>query len=152
MSKAFTPARRSILEKIHIDGFLLFSLLCLMLVGLLTIYSSGGQDWDLVNRQLVRLGLAITVMVVLAQVPIMLYQRASIYFYVVGVLMLIAVLLVGDMGKGAQRWLDFGFIRFQPSDILKLAVPLMVAWYISRKGLPPRNCLVVHLRPLCGSF
>jgi rod shape determining protein RodA len=139
MSKAFTPARRSILEKIHIDGFLLFSLLCLMLVGLLTIYSSGGQDWDLVNRQLVRLGLAITVMVVLAQVPIMLYQRASIYFYVVGVLMLVAVLLVGDMGKGAQRWLDFGFIRFQPSEILKLAVPLMVAWYISRKGLPPRN-------------
>lgn len=139
MSKAFTPARRSILEKIHIDGFLLFSLLCLMLVGLLTIYSSGGQDWDLVNRQLVRLGLAITVMVVLAQVPIMLYQRVSIYFYVVGVLMLVAVLLVGDMGKGAQRWLDFGFIRFQPSEILKLAVPLMVAWYISRKGLPPRN-------------
>jgi rod shape determining protein RodA len=139
MSKAFTPARRSLLEKIHIDGFLLFSLLSLMMVGLLTIYSSGGQDWDLVSRQLVRLGLAITVMLVLAQVPIMLYQRVSIYFYAVGVLMLVAVLLFGDMGKGAQRWLDFGFIRFQPSEILKLAVPLMVAWYISRKGLPPRH-------------
>jgi rod shape determining protein RodA len=139
MSKAFTPARRSLLEKIHIDGFLLFSLLSLMMVGLLTIYSSGGQDWDLVSRQLVRLGLAITVMLALAQVPIMLYQRVSIYFYAVGVLMLVAVLLFGDMGKGAQRWLDFGFIRFQPSEILKLAVPLMVAWYISRKGLPPRH-------------
>ena len=91
------------------------------------------------SRQLVRLGLAITVMLVLAQVPIMLYQRVSIYFYAVGVLMLVAVLLFGDMGKGAQRWLDFGFIRFQPSEILKLAVPLMVAWYISRKGLPPRH-------------
>ncbi|WP_371193372.1 rod shape-determining protein RodA [Glaciecola sp. SC05] len=143
MSKAFTPARRSFLEKVHIDGFLLFSLASLMIVGLLTIFSSGGQDWDLVNRQLVRLGLAITVMVILAQIPIMFYQRFAIYAYVIGVLMLVGVLLFGDIGKGAQRWLDFGFVRFQPSEIMKLAVPLMVAWYISRGDLPPRNRDVV---------
>jgi rod shape determining protein RodA len=105
---------------------------------LLTIYSSGGQDWGLVNRQLVRLGVAIFVMVIFAQIPIMLYQRLAVYFYAVGILLLVAVLLFGDMGKGAQRWLDFGFIRFQPSEIMKLAVPLMVAWFISRASLPPR--------------
>lgn len=139
MTKAFTPARRTLLEKLHIDGFLLLSLAALMIVGLLTIYSSGGQDWELVNRQLVRLGLAIAVMIFLAQIPIMFFQRCAIYAYVGGILMLIAVLLFGDMGKGAQRWLDFGFIRFQPSEIMKLAVPLMVAWYIARGDLPPRN-------------
>ncbi|MBT1452038.1 rod shape-determining protein RodA [Glaciecola sp. XM2] len=139
MNKAFTPAKSSLLEKVHIDGFLLFSLLSLMLIGLLTIFSSGGQDWDLVNRQLVRLGLAITVMVFFAQIPVLLYQRFAIYFYALGILMLIGVLLFGDVGKGAQRWLDFGFIRFQPSEIMKLAVPLMVAWYISRASLPPKN-------------
>ncbi|WP_395344171.1 rod shape-determining protein RodA [Ningiella sp. W23] len=138
MSKAFTPAKRSWLEKAHIDGFLFFSLLSLMLLGLLTIYSSGGQDIGLVQRQLIRLGLAITVMIIIAQIPIRFFQRFAIYAYAVGVALLVAVLLVGDIGKGAQRWLDFGFIRFQPSEILKLAVPLMVAWYISNRSLPPR--------------
>lgn len=139
MSKAFTPAKRSLLEKVHIDGFLLFSLLSLMILGLLTIYSSGGQDWELINRQFIRLGLAITVMVIMAQIPVMFYQQFAIYGYLIGVLMLIGVLLFGDIGKGAQRWLDFGFIRFQPSEIMKLAVPLMIAWYLSRGEIPPRN-------------
>nr|WP_136252490.1 rod shape-determining protein RodA [Ningiella ruwaisensis] len=138
MNKAFTPARRTLLERIHIDGFLLFSLLSLMLVGLLTIYSSGGQDMELVQRQLVRLGLALFVMFFLAQIPVRFLQRIAIYAYAGGVLMLIGVLLFGDIGKGAQRWLDFGFIRFQPSEIMKLAVPLMIAWYIARGDLPPR--------------
>lgn len=139
MSKAFTPARRSLLEKVHVDGFLFFSLLSLMMVGLLTIFSSGGQDWELVNRQLVRLTLALVVMLVIAQIPVRWYQGFAVYAYVGGVLMLIGVLFFGDIGKGAQRWLDFGFIRFQPSEIMKLAVPLMIAWYISRAEIPPRN-------------
>ncbi|MFC3120658.1 rod shape-determining protein RodA [Agaribacter flavus] len=125
------------LERIHIDGFLLFSLISLMIVGLLTIYSSGGQDPALVHRQLIRLGLAIGVMFALAQVPILFYRRVAIYAYSIGVLMLVAVLLFGDVGKGAQRWLDLGFVRFQPSEIMKLAVPLMLAMFISRRTLPP---------------
>ncbi|GLR70492.1 rod shape-determining protein RodA [Agaribacter marinus] len=129
--------KATFLERIHIDGFLLFSLMSLMVVGLLTIYSSGGQEQELVNRQLVRLGLAVGVMIGLAQVPIMFYRRIAIYAYSLGVFMLIAVLLFGDIGKGAQRWLDLGFIRFQPSEIMKLAVPLMLAMFISRKTLPP---------------
>jgi len=138
MKKAFTPAKRTVLEKIHIDGFLLFSLLSLMVLGLLTIYSAGGQDWGLIERQFIRLGLALVMMAILAQIPILFYKRIAIYTYIGGVAMLVAVLIVGDIGKGAQRWLDLGFIRFQPSEILKLAVPLMIAWFISKGNLPPR--------------
>lgn len=132
----FTTNKQSLLERLHIDGFLLLSLLCLMFIGLLTIYSSGGQDWDLVYRQLVRLGVSIVIMIGLAQLPILFYQRLSIYFYIAGILMLLGVLLFGVVGKGAQRWLELGAFRFQPSEIMKLAMPMMVAWYISRNSIP----------------
>ncbi|MEM0912210.1 MAG: rod shape-determining protein RodA [Pseudomonadota bacterium] len=133
-----TANKTTFLEKIHIDGFLLFSLISLMVIGVLTIYSSGGQDVGLIHRQTIRLGLAIFVMLVMAQLPIQFYRQIAPVSYFVGLCMLVAVLLFGDMGKGAQRWLDLGFIRFQPSEIMKLAVPLMVAYYISKHPLPPK--------------
>lgn len=132
------PNKRTLLERIHIDVFLLLSLMSLMFIGLLTIYSAGGQDWDLVSRQLVRLGLGLAIMAVLAQIPILVYRRVAIYFYIAGILLLLAVLLFGVMGKGAQRWLDLGVFRFQPSEIMKLAMPMMIAWYISQKSIPAR--------------
>ncbi|GAC14924.1 rod shape-determining protein RodA [Aliiglaciecola lipolytica] len=132
------PNKQSIFTKVHIDVTLLVGLLVLMAVGLVTIYSAGGQDIELIQRQVIRLGVALFVMLLLAQIPILAYQRMSIYFYIAGVLMLVAVLLFGVTGKGAQRWLDLGVVRFQPSEIMKLAVPMMVAWYISRFNLPPK--------------
>lgn len=134
----FTTNKQTWLQRLHIDSFLLFSLLCLMFIGLLTIYSSGGQDWGLVSRQLVRLGLALFIMFVLAQIPILAYRQVAIYFYTAGILMLLAVLLFGVIGKGAQRWLDLGFFRFQPSEIMKLAMPMMIAWYISKYNMPAK--------------
>jgi rod shape determining protein RodA len=134
----FSTNKQTLLERIHIDGFLMFALACLMLIGLLTIFSSGGQDWDLVNRQLVRLGVAVFIMCALAQLPIMAYKRVAIYFYTIGILMLLAVLLFGVSSKGAQRWLDLGFFRFQPSEIMKLAMPMMIAWFVSKYSLPVR--------------
>jgi rod shape determining protein RodA len=130
---------RSFWNRIHCDGILLFGLLMLMIVGLFTIYSAAGQDIGLIQRQLIRLGLALGVMLVVAQIPPMAYQKLSVYFYIIGIAMLIAVLLVGVSSKGAQRWLDLGVFRFQPSEIMKLAVPMMVAWYISRFNLPPKT-------------
>ncbi len=132
------PNTRSLLSKIHCDGPLLTGLLILMAVGLLTIYSAGGQDIDLIQRQVIRLGVAMGVMIVVAQIPLITYQKLSIYFYLVGIAMLVAVLVVGVSSKGAQRWLDLGAFRFQPSEIMKLAVPMAVAWYISRFNLPPK--------------
>ena len=128
----------SFLQRIHVDGVLFLGLLALMAVGLITLYSASGQDPGQMERQYTRLGVAIIVMVGMAQIPPMAYRRLSIYGYVIGLLMLIAVLVFGDIGKGAQRWLDLGFIRFQPSELMKLAVPMMVAWYISKFTLPPK--------------
>ena len=127
---------RSILAKIHIDGWLLFGLLALMTVGLFTIYSAGGEDPELIKRQIVRLGLGLSTMIVLAQVPVRFYQNIAPFVYSLGILLLLAVLLFGVTGKGAQRWLDLGVVRFQPSEILKLFVPMTIAWYVSRYNLP----------------
>lgn len=132
----------SILDTIHIDGWLFFLLLVLMTVGLVTIYSAGGQDLALIQRQVVRLGVAIVVMFLVAQIPPLALRRASVFVYLLGIILLVAVLLVGVTGKGAQRWLDLGFFRFQPSELIKLAVPMMVAWYISRFNLPPKTLTV----------
>lgn len=129
----------SFLMRIHIDGFLMLFLVMLMCVGLFTLYSASGQDIGQMERQFARLGLAVAVMFGLAQLPPMAFRRLSPYAFVLGLLMLIAVLLFGDVGKGAQRWLDLKVIRFQPSELMKLAVPMMVAWYISNFTLPPKT-------------
>ncbi|MEO0369612.1 MAG: rod shape-determining protein RodA [Pseudomonadota bacterium] len=129
----------SLLNRIHIDGWLLTALMVLMTVGLITIYAAGGKDIGLIQRQVIRLGVAMVAMFVVAQIPIGVFRRSSIYFYVVGLAMLVAVLFIGTVGKGAQRWLDLGFMQFQPSEIMKLAVPMMIAWYISRHTLPPKT-------------
>ena len=137
------PNKINLLQRIHIDGWLLVGLLVLSGVGLFTLYSASGQDMEQMERQFIRLGFSFVVMFVLAQFPLGVYRFFSTYAYVGGLLMLIAVLLFGDMGKGAQRWLDLGFIRFQPSELMKLAVPMMVAWYISKFNLPPRSAHII---------
>ncbi|NTS78418.1 rod shape-determining protein RodA [Catenovulum sp. SM1970] len=106
-------------------------------LGVAVIYSAGGGDTGLIIRQLTRLGLAIVVMLVVAQIPPAFYQRWAVPLFALGCGMLVAVLLFGHVGKGAQRWLDIGVTKFQPSEIMKLAVPIMLAWFISRKPLPP---------------
>ena len=137
------PNKISLLQRIHIDGWLLIGLLVLSAVGLVTLFSASGQDMGQMERQFIRLGFSFIVMFGLAQLPLGFYRFLSPYAFVGGLLMLIAVLLFGDMGKGAQRWLDLGFIRFQPSELMKLAVPMMVAWYICKFSLPPRTTHIV---------
>jgi rod shape determining protein RodA len=86
-------------------------------------------------------------MVVLAQVPDHFLRMLSPAAWVLGLVLLAVVAVVGDIGKGAQRWLDLGVIRFQPSEIMKLAVPMMCAWYLHQRPLPPspRDIVVVLL-------
>ncbi|MCW8108623.1 rod shape-determining protein RodA [Alteromonas ponticola] len=133
------PNQVTFLQRIHVDGPLVLGLLVLMAVGLATLFSATGQDPDQLQRQFMRMSVALVVMMVMAQVPPLAYRRLSIYAFAIGICMLIAVLLFGDMGKGAQRWLDLKVIRFQPSEMMKLAVPMMVAWYISNFNLPPKT-------------
>jgi len=124
---------------LHFDVALLFGLLAISALGLFVLYSSAGGDNQLVARQIVRLGIAFGGMVVVAQLRPQWLQRWTPWLYGLGLTLLIAVLVVGDVGKGAQRWLDLGFVRFQPSEMMKLAVPMMVAWYLSDKRLPPTS-------------
>jgi len=126
-----------LLARIHIDAVLLFGLLGLMSFGLVVLYSSGGQDTGLLIRQLIRIGTALTVMLVLAQIRPDRMRDASFWLFAMGLLLLIAVLVFGHEGKGAQRWLNLGFVRFQPSEMMKLAVPILVAAYLTREPLPP---------------
>ena len=127
-----------LLRRLHLDAPLLVGLLALCGFGLVVLYSASDQDPMTVERQLLRLGLAFGLMCALAQMPPTTLQRLSLPLYLFGVAMLVAVLLVGDVGKGAQRWLDLGVLRFQPSELLKLAVPMAVAWLLASRPLPPR--------------
>ncbi len=125
-----------ILDAFRLDPALMTLLFILVSFGLLTLFSASGSNMDLMIRQLARLGLAGVLMVVVANVSIRVLKKFSIGFYLAGVLMLVGVIAFGEVGKGAQRWLDLGFIRFQPSEFMKLAMPMMVASYLSNKVLP----------------
>jgi rod shape determining protein RodA len=114
-----------------------------MTLGLFVVYSAGGQEIDIVIRQSVRLGIALVVMFFVAQIPPMSYQKWAVSMFVVGLLMLISVLLFGHVGKGAQRWLDLGFMKFQPSEVMKLVVPITIAWYVSQYELPAKISHIV---------
>jgi len=125
-----------VLQVIRIDTVLLFGLLMLTLAGLGILYSAGDQSAELMQKQVVRLSIAFLVMLVAAQVsPRQLYLWTP-WVFLVGVILLLMVFFAGDVGKGAQRWLKIG-VRFQPSEIMKLATPLMLAWYLSERPLPP---------------
>jgi len=130
-------------RSLHIDWPLLLGLLALSAVGLITLYSSGGQDTALIWRQCIRLGIAFGLMFVIAQIPPHHIERWAPWIFGAGVMMLIGVLAVGTIGKGAQRWLDLGFFRFQPSEIMKLAVPMMIAWYLAENTLPPSRRAII---------
>lgn len=129
---------RSLGQRLHIDFPLLFGILVLCAVGLVVIYSAGGQDINLVYRQAVKLLIALVGMVIIAQLPPAEIARWSLWIYLFGIILLILVIFYGDVGKGAQRWLDLKIFRFQPSELMKLSVPMMVAFYLADKTLPPR--------------
>ena len=130
--------RRTLLQRVHIDLPLLLGLLALAGVGIIVLYSAGGNDSQLVAQHAVRLLIAFGVMLVLAQInPRHLFYWTP-WLYGFGVLLLGAVLVFGDISGGAQRWLRFGPFNFQPSELVKLTVPMMIAYYFADKTLPPK--------------
>lgn len=124
-------------------------LAALMGIGLFVLFSATEQDMGTVWRQVVRLGVGVVAMVVLAQMPPNLLRQWApwIYGLAVGLLVLVAVIGVGE---GAQRWLDLGVIRFQPSEAMKLALPIMVAALLARKALPPSTGDLLFCLALIG--
>ncbi|SET36448.1 peptidoglycan glycosyltransferase MrdB [Thorsellia anophelis] len=129
--------KRSIWQKIHIDIPLLFMILLILGYGLITLWSASGQNIEMMERRLIQCAIALGVMIFFAQIPPRIYENWAIYLYVISVILLIIVDLYGESSKGAQRWLNLGFVRFQPSEIAKIAIPLMVASFINRNTFPP---------------
>lgn len=128
---------RSLAQRFHIDVPLMFGILILCGIGLVVLYSAGGQDLQLVFRQGIRMVLAIILMLIIAQLTPAQLERWSVWIYLGGILMLLLVLFAGEIGKGAQRWLDIGFLRFQPSEIMKIGVPMVIAWFLASQTIPP---------------
>ena len=126
-----------------IDTPLLILLVLLSSLGLLILYSSSGGSLNLVYRQMIHLGLATSVMLIIAQIPPIIMLRASPILMILGVFPLILVLFFGSSGGGAQRWLDVGLVRFQPSELMKIIVPMTIAAILSEKTLPPRAFPVI---------
>ncbi len=131
------PPERGVAQLLHIDIPLMFVLILILCLGLAVLYSASGQDMSALTRQGIRIGMGFVVLLILAQTPMDILKLWTPWIYALGLALLVGVLLAGDTGKGAQRWLDLGFIRFQPSEMMKLAVPMMIAWLFSERSLPP---------------
>lgn len=125
--------------RLHVDPVLLFLLVILSVGGLFVLYSGAGENFADVQKQSIRFILAFVVMLVFAQLDPSVYRRWAPWLYLLGIIALAAVLIAGTGAKGAQRWLKLpGLPRFQPSEFMKLAMPMMVAWYLSSRILPPK--------------
>jgi rod shape determining protein RodA len=128
----------TVLRKLHIDIPLFIGLFLTSLLSFVILYSAGGQDMDVLTRQAGRIGLAFLLMTVLAHVDPYQFKRYSTLLFGIGIFLLLAVLIMGQIGKGAQRWLDLGILRFQPSEMIKITTPMMIAWYLAEQPLPPK--------------
>ena len=113
----------------HIDGPLLGAVLLLMGVGLTVLYSASNAGWPRVSGQMINMLVALTVMWIVANIPPHFLMRLALPLFVIGVLLLLAVAVKGDIVNGARRWLNIGITRIQPSELMKIAAPLMLAWY-----------------------
>ncbi|RLV60147.1 rod shape-determining protein RodA [Parashewanella curva] len=131
--------RPNIWRRMHIDLPLLIGLLALMVYGAFAIYSASGTNFAMVERQAVRMALALGAMLFMAQINPEVLRRWALPIYLTGVVLLIGVHFFGEVNKGAQRWLNIGFMEFQPSELMKLAFPITMAWYISKFPLPPKK-------------
>lgn len=131
------PNKKTFWDKVHLDPTMLLILLALLVYSALVIWSASGQDIGMMERKIGQIAMGLVIMVVMAQIPPRVYEGWAPYLYIICIILLVAVDAFGAISKGAQRWLDLGIVRFQPSEIAKIAVPLMVARFINRDVCPP---------------
>jgi rod shape determining protein RodA len=128
----------AVIRRINYDPVLLLFLMLIAAIGLVAGYSASEQSVAWVEKSAFRFALAFLLMLAIAQIPQRFFFSIAPWLFGFVVLLLVAVYLFGDIGKGARRWLDLGFIRFQPAEILKLGMPMMLAWFLAKRPLPPR--------------
>lgn len=140
-------------QRSHLDLMLVIGTLIASLMGLIILYSASNQNLNLVIRQAINFGVAFIVMMVFANIPIHRYRVIVPWIFGLTILMLLFVVGVGTISRGAQRWLSLGVVRFQPSEIMKLAMPMMLAWYLRNKIFPLKLkdlfvCLLIIALPV----
>lgn len=126
-----------VLLALHLDGPLFVALCLVGGVGSIVLFSASGRSLPMLEAHLLRFALGLVAMIMLAQIPPRLIRTIAPWAYVIGLVLLFAVMFLGDVTMGAQRWLNLGVVRFQPSEIMKLAVPLACAWFLHERPLPP---------------
>ena len=134
-ASAFLEPERK--KGIVIDIPILLITLSIAGLGFIVLYSAAGENSSVVLRQVLRFGVALVVFGILAQVSPRLLRIWAPWIFSMALIFLLMVLFRGEMGGGAQRWLDIGIVRFQPSEIMKISVPMMVAWFMHERSLPP---------------
>jgi rod shape determining protein RodA len=122
----------------HIDSFLMVCLFFTLMVGLFVLYSASGQSVARIYGQGINIIVALSFMWVAANIAPNQLERVALPLYIFGVLLLIAVALFGSISHGAQRWLNLGFTKIQPSEIMRIAMPMMLAWYFSKQEGKPK--------------
>ena len=127
---------RMVRASLHVDYILLLLLLLTLFFGLTILYSASHENMAVVLKQMMHIVLAMGVMFLLAAIPPHKYKNWTPWVYGFSLILLILVMVMGKIGKGAQRWLDLGFMRFQPSELMKLALPMMMAWYFEQAQNP----------------
>ena len=128
----------TIWQRVHIDPWLTLLLMTVCCIGLTILYSASTQDVSMVIRQCISYGVGFSVMFAMAQIPPSLYRTFTPIFYVLGLVLLVLVDIIGEVRMGAQRWINLpGFGSVQPSEFMKLGMPMMCAWFLSKKDLPP---------------
>ncbi len=137
-----------ILDRLHLDGPLVFGILSILIFGQFILFSATSGDWTRLIYSVLRIFIGITVMVILAQLKPAVFKLATPWLYGIALILLLLVDIIGYSGNGAQRWLDLGLLRFQPSELMKLGVPMMCALYLCERSLPATSRELGVLIPL----
>jgi rod shape determining protein RodA len=135
---------RRLWSRPRLDMPLLAALVLLAMIGLATLYSAGDEHVSLVVNQALRFALGGAMLLLVSRIPPNTLRTWTPWLYAFSTALLLVVAAMGE-GRGADRWLNLGVVRFQPSELLKLTMPMMVAWYLHPRQLPPswRHILVV---------
>lgn len=124
-------------QYMHLDPWLLFLLVALINVGLIILFSASNDNLAIVQKQVLRFGLGFAILFIFAQIPPRRYHQWAPHLFIFCCALLLGVLFFGQIRGGARRWFDLGLLHLQPSEIMKLALPLMLAQFLSKRKLPP---------------